>query len=114
MDYEVLSPTGEVDVVKPRGLQPRVTDLKGKTIGLFAFYKFYGPTIMAGVEEVLKERFPNAKFSHYHQGDQDPSIAEFKGPLPLIDTELLNDDRYKEGFINWIKSVDTVVSGHGD
>ena len=69
---------------------------------------------MQGVEAVLKERFPETKFSHYHQPGQDVNVAKFTGPFPVIDTELLYDKQYKDDFIKWVNSVDAVVSGHGD
>jgi len=33
--YEVLNPWADLDPVPLRGISPRVTDLAGKTIGLF-------------------------------------------------------------------------------
>jgi hypothetical protein len=100
MDYEVLSPWGEVDPVPPRGILPRVTDLSGKTIGLFSFFKPVGPPLMREIERQLKERFPTAKFSHYQ--------------YPVHSVEIAEDDNYKASFEEWLKGVDTVVTGHGD
>ena len=100
MDYEVLSPWAEVDPVAPRGLSPRVTDLRGKTIGLYAFFKQWGPPIMREVEQQLKEKFPTAKFSHYH--------------FPLHLEEVAKHTKYKASFEEWVKGVDTIVTGHGD
>jgi hypothetical protein len=54
MQYEVLNPWADTDPYPVEGLQPRVTDLKGKTIGLFAFFKEHGPVIMGEVE---RQRF---------------------------------------------------------
>ena len=54
--YEVLSPWAEVDPVQLRGISPRVTDLGGKTIGLFINHKGAAPPIQAVVEAKLKER----------------------------------------------------------
>ena len=98
--YEVLSPWAEIALVAPRGLQPRVTDLSDKTIGLFAFFKQHAPSVMREVERQLKERFPKAKFSHYHYPKHVAEIAE--------------DDKYKASFEEWAKGVDTVVTGNGD
>jgi hypothetical protein len=100
MEYEVLSPWAEVEPIAPRGILPRVTDLNGKTIGLFAFFKQWGPPIMMEVERQLKEKFPKAKFSHYHYRQHV--------------TEILEDDEYKASFEEWIKGVDTVITGHSD
>ena len=55
MEYEVLSPWGEVDAVPPMGLQPRVGDLRSKTIGLFAGYKGHWVLVLREVERQLKE-----------------------------------------------------------
>jgi hypothetical protein len=100
MDYEVLSPWADVDPVTLRAISPRVTDLEGKTIGLFAYFKPHGPLIMAEVENRLRQRFPTAKFSHYH--------------YPMQVSEIANDDEYRPAFEDWAKQVDTVVTGHGD
>jgi hypothetical protein len=100
MDYEVLSPWAEVDPVPARGLLPRVTDLNGKTIGLFAFFKQHAPMVMQEVERQLKERFPKAKFSHYQ--------------YPKHVKEVLKDEQYLPSFQEWLKGVDTVVTGQGD
>jgi len=99
MDYEVLSPLAEVDSVAPRGIAPRVADLNGKTIGLFAFFKPHGRWINDEVERRLKERFPTAKFSHY--------------TVPIHGVEAVSDD-YKASFEEWVKGVDSVVTSHGD
>jgi hypothetical protein len=100
MDYEVLSPIGEVEPAVPKGILPRVSDLNGKTIGLFAYFKPWGPTIMREVERQLKEKFPTAKFSHYH--------------FPFHVEEVAKHPQYKDSFKKWVASVDTVVTGHGD
>jgi hypothetical protein len=100
MDYEVLSPWAEVEPIAPRGILPRVTDLSGKTIGLFAFFKQHGPFIMKEVEQKFKEKFPTAKFSHYY--------------YPKHMKEIMEDDEYKASFEEWIKGVDTVVAGNSD
>ena len=99
-DYEVLSPWAEVEPVPPRALLPRVTDLNGKTIGLFSYFKQHGPAIMKEVERQLQERFPTAKFSQFQ--------------YPVQDVEILTDADYKDKFEEWVNGVDTVVTGHGD
>ena len=99
-DYEVLSPWAEVKPVPPRALLPRVTDLNGKKIGLFSFFKWHGPIIMKEIGQKLKERFPTAEFSEFH--------------YPVEDVEITKDDEYKAKFEEWVKGVDTVVAGHSD
>ena len=100
MEYEVLSPWAEIDPGELKSILPRVKDLEGKTIGLFAYFKPHGPLIMAEVENKLRQRFPSAKFSHYQN--------------PLRVSEIVNHDEYKGGFEEWVKGVDTVITGHGD
>jgi hypothetical protein len=100
MEYEVLNPWAEIDPVIPKGLEPRLTDLNGKTIGLFAFFKPHGIPIMKEVERQLRERFPGAKFSLYS--------------YPVHATQVIEDQGYKDSFVKWVKGVDAVVSGHGD
>ncbi len=100
MDYEVLSPWAEVDPLKLRGLAPRLTDLNGKAIGLFANVKPAGKPVARQIEQQLKERFPKAKFIHYYS--------------PLHRVEAIKDDRYKTSFKEWVESVDAVITAYGD
>lgn len=100
MDFEVLCPWAEVDPIPLKGNSPRVTDLNGKTVGLFAYFKEWGPVIMREVEQQLKAKFPTAKYSHFQ--------------YPKHIKEIANDPEYKDKFEEWVKEVDTVVSGYGD
>ena len=101
MKYKVLSPWAEVDkapsVLK---LQPRVDDLNGKTIGMYAHFKAQAPLILKEVEQQLKKRFPSAKFSHY-QYQKDTA-------------EIVNDDVNRPSFEKWLSGIDTVICGYGD
>jgi len=97
--YEVLSPWAEVDPVPPRGISPRLAELEGKTIGLFAeSYKIASVPILTVVEQKLKERFPSLKFSWLRHG---VNIA-------------INETGDKARFEEWVKGVDTVVTAIGD
>ena len=100
MNYEVLNPWADVDNGVLKGILPRVTDLVGKTIGLFSFFKPHGRLINDEVEKRLKERFPTARFSHYF--------------FPLHGFEVAKSDEYKATFAEWVKSVDTVITSHSD
>jgi hypothetical protein len=55
-----LSPEGEFDVPQPSGLNPRVESLSGKKIGLFWDGKPGGDNFFAALDELLKERYPDA------------------------------------------------------
>ena len=96
--YEVLNPWAEVDPVPVRGIMPRVTDLKGKTIGLYSTHKIASRPIVNAVGERLKERFPTLKFS------------SFEYYLGRDVTESPEKDKFEE----WVKGVDTVVAAVGD
>ncbi len=97
-EYEVLSPWAEADPVPLRGITDRLTDLKGKTIGLFANSKVAAAPIQTAVEKKLKERFPDLKFSRFTLGEG-LEVAETKE---------------KERFGEWVKGVDAVVGAVGD
>ena len=96
--YEVFSPWAEVDPIPIRGMTPRLTDLNGKTIGLFANQKPMALPVLNVVERKLKERFPNVKISRYKVPHDDQTT-------------------YTEGkaeFESWVKGVDTVITAKAD
>lgn len=101
MEYEVLNPWAEVDPIPLSGISPRVKDLAGKTIGLYAMIsKVASRPILTVVEQKLKERFPTMKLSwflhdRYRVGGFD--LAENKARLE-----------------EWLKGVDTVIAAVGD
>ena len=99
--YEVLSPWAEVDPITLRGLTaPRLTDLAGKKIGLFASSKPISKRIMTAFEKKLKERFPTSETSWY--------VGE--GSWAVLQIETQHRERYKE----WVNGVDAVVAAVGD
>jgi hypothetical protein len=106
MQYEVLSPWADSDRVEPMCLNSRVGGLNGITVGLFAGFKGHWVIILREVERQLQERFPGAKFSHYHYPKDMSSTRDA--------CEVADDDEYRPSFEKWLKDVDTVVSGHGD
>ena len=99
--YEVLSPWAEVDPIPFRGLSaPRLTDLAGKKIGLFASSKPVSRRVMTAVEGKLKAIFPTSEISWY--------VGE--GSWAVIQTETQNREKYKE----WVNGVDAVIAAVGD
>lgn len=106
MDYEVLSPWADSDRRKPMTLNPRVGDLNGKKVGLFAGFKGHWIVILTEVERQLKDRFPGAEFLHYHYPKDMSSTRDA--------CEVADDDEYRPSFEKWLKEVDIVVTGHGD
>jgi len=102
--YEVLNPWAEADPVPLRGISPRVTDLTGKTIGLFcASYKVASRPILMVVEEKLKEKFPTSKFSWFEAGHN----------LEVTETKVTGTED-KARFEEWVKGVDAVITAVGD
>jgi hypothetical protein len=97
--YEALSPWAEADPIPLRGLAPRVDNLAGKKIGLFANFKRAAKPMAAVVEKKLKAKFPTIQTSL------------FDSSLPNVtETETVN----KEKFTAWAKDVDAVVAMVGD
>jgi hypothetical protein len=103
-NYEVLSPWAEVDPVPLKGLAPRLTDLNGKTIGLFANHKVAGALVQDVVEKRLKERFPKVIISRYKVTLHDSATLTTEGGT---ETE-------KPRFDAWLKGVDAVINAVGD
>ena len=97
--YAVRNPWGEVDPVPLRGINPRVPELAGKTIGLFATNaKIAARPILEAVERRLAEREPTAKFSWF-LFDHNANVAESE-----------DFERFKA----WAKGVDAAVVSVGD
>lgn len=107
--YEVMNPWSEVDPPSVKGLAPRVDDLAGKTIGLFAIeYKGASRPILEAVEARLKERYPTSTF------------RLFTNPYNLVvaDMEHLGKiaitPEMKDAFEAWAGEVDVAITAVGD
>jgi hypothetical protein len=97
--YEVLNPWGEADPVPLRGISPRLPDLAGKRIGMFAAQaKPASRPIMEVVGRKLAERFPSATFSWF-LFDHNLNVAE-------------SGD--KQRFKLWGQGIDVAVAAVGD
>lgn len=62
---EVMDPRGEVPPPPFNAPSERVTNLDGKTIGIYWLGKAGGDNFWDGVEELLNERYPNTKTIRY-------------------------------------------------
>lgn len=98
--HEVLSPWAEADPIPLRGISPRVSDLAGKRIGLFANNKPAAPRMMAVLERKIKERFPTSEISRYDARES------------FMVLQKVGED--KERFEEWIKGVDVIAAAVGD
>jgi len=115
-EYAVLNPWAEIDPTPLSGISPRVTELTGKTVGLFALdYKFSSRPILAVVDEKLKERFPTSKISWLLM-PQTPLVAG--EPWDTSDRQhfLSAEDvaEFNARFEDWVKGVDAAIIGVGD
>jgi hypothetical protein len=98
--YEVLSPWAEADPVALKGISPRLSDLSGKTIGLFINGKRASRPIQLVVERELKKRFPTINISYFHPG---------------YGAEAEDVEKHeKTSMQEWVQGVDAVVLAVGD
>ncbi len=97
--YEVLSPWAEADPIPLRGLAPRLTDLKGKKIGLLRNNKRSAEPVLTVASRLLKAKYPELEFSW------------FRGTTFSVSEQEKN--RLAE-FEDWTKSVDAVIAATAD
>jgi hypothetical protein len=100
MTYEVLSPWAETDPVPLRGITPRLADIRGKRIGLYANYKRAAVPVQDAMNVALRQRFGDTisiqRFAQ--QGSNDVGSSTDEGPR----------------FAAWLKEVDAVIVAVGD
>jgi hypothetical protein len=96
--FRVLSPWAEVDPIPVKTISPRLPDLTGKTIGLYANSKIAALPMLAVVEEELKKKFPGLRFTRF---ERIPNVS-------VAETDKW--DKFQE----WITGVDAVILAHGD
>jgi len=96
--YEIMTPWAEIDPVSPEGISERLPDLAGKKIGLYRNDKLPAKPMLEVVERKLKERYPDAEFSHFFR----------------FFNIWVESGEQKDEFEEWIKGVDAVISSHGD
>ena len=97
--YEVLSPWGEADPKPLKGISPRLDNLSGKKIGLFANYKRAALPIAKSFQTRLQVMYPDSDISIYHSPEWNV-------------TEIETEDRDK--FMQWVKENDAVILLVGD
>ena len=100
MKYTVLSPWAKSDYLVKYPINPRLPDLKGKTIGLYASFKEYHPFFMQELERQMAVVLPETMFAHFTY---------------IVDAcEIRNDSRYYPEFQKWLDTVDAVVGVGAD
>jgi hypothetical protein len=96
--FDVLSPWAEVDPTPVRAISPRLADLAGKKLGLYANSKIAALPVLAVVEEKLKQRFPGLQFTRFER-IPNLSVADTDGWVK---------------FQEWLEGVDALILAHGD
>lgn len=97
--YEALSPWGEADPKPLKGISPRLDNLSGKKIGIFANYKRAAIPIAVSLQERLKSAYPDSKVSIYHSDQWN-----------VVEIETKNQDAFKK----WVEGKDAVILLVGD
>jgi len=65
-DLEVLNPRGEIEPPKATGISPRISELQGKTIGLYDIGKDGFKNFLDITEALLKEKYPAVAVKRYN------------------------------------------------
>jgi len=99
IQYEVLSPWGEADPKPLKGISPRLDNLSGKKIGLFANYKRAAMPIALSLKEQLESKYPDSEFSVYHSDQWN-----------VIEIETEKGDAFRK----WVEGNDAVILMVGD
>ena len=99
IQYEVLSPWAETDPKPLKGISPRLDNLSGKKIGLFANYKRAALPIAESLQKRLRSMYPDSQITIYHSNQW--NVTE-------IETE------NRELFKKWIEGNDAVILMVGD
>ena len=99
--FDVLSPWAETDPRPLQGISPRLRELRGKRIGLFANYKRAAVPIQDAVEAQLRSRFGG-----------EVSISRF---VQTDSSDALSTEDHGARYARWLKEeVDAVVVAVGD
>jgi hypothetical protein len=100
MMYDVLSPWADADPLSLQGITPRLDDVRGKRIGLYANYKRAAVPIQDAVEAALLARFGEAiAIERFNQaGSNDVGSSSDEGPR----------------FVRWLEGLDGVIVAVGD
>ncbi len=98
--YTILSPWPKIDYPEKSIFNDRVTDLNGKTVGMWYYFKEHGRMVAEEIAILLKERFPRVKFSYLQ--------------YPVDTKEMKDDPAFIPVLKEWLDTVDTVLCTYGD
>jgi hypothetical protein len=98
--FDVLSPWAETDPLPLQGITPRLTDLRGKRIGLYANYKRAAVPIQDAMCAELRTRFGDELIIErfMQAGSNDVGSSPDEGPR----------------FASWLEALDAVIVAVGD
>ena len=99
IQYETLSPWADVDPRPLKGISPRLDNLSGKKIGLFANYKRAAMPIARSLQVKFRAEYPDSEFSIYHSDQWNVNEIETK-----------NGEKFKK----WVEGQDAVILLVGD
>jgi hypothetical protein len=98
--YDVLSPWAETDPIPLQGINPRLADLNGKRLGLYANYKRAAVPIQNALEAELRTRFGEG--------------IDIKRFAQRGSTDIGSSPDEGQEFKQWLEEVDAVVVAVGD
>jgi hypothetical protein len=99
LTYDVLSPWAETDPVPLQGITPRLSQIHGKRIGLFANYKRAAGPIQDAVHAELQARFGETiAIERFAQAGSNDVGSSDEGPR----------------FTAWLDGLDAVIVAVGD
>jgi hypothetical protein len=97
--YDVLSPWAETDPIPLSGITPRLDDVRGKRIGLYANYKRAAAPIQDAVQTELGRRYGSAiTIERFQQAGSNDIGSSDEGAQ----------------FTRWLEEVDAVIVAVGD
>ncbi len=101
MKYSALNPIGIPDPLDVIGLNPRVADLNGKTIGLYCTFKAHWVLILKELEKQLSAVYPDAKFTYFQYTKDLNSHTQV--------AEVMKAPEVRPDFEKWIAGTDVVI-----
>ncbi len=106
MEYEALSPRGDVDPIAQIALSPRIPDLNQATIGLFASFKQHWVLILDEIAKQIHARYPGAQFTRFRYTKDLNAYTRV--------AEVAKDPDIRPVFEKWAEGADAVIVANAD